>query len=310
MAPTVWITGAYGFIGRQLANHLSQQGLKVIGIGNGQWSDVDAKSWGVSHWLEGEINSHNLDALLSIHGTPDTIFHLAGGASVGESIADPYLDFQRTVATVAELVEWIRQHAANTRLVAVSSAAVYGVGHDNQIAVDAKLNPFSPYGFHKMMMESLCKSYGDSYGLRSVVVRLFSVYGSGLRKQLLWDICSRVYAKTPVLTLGGTGNELRDWTDVRDIVCLLAKSANLATEHSPVINGGSGIGTPINDIAEIIVDAWGTNTPIEFSGQSRAGDPKNLVSVPCKLENSHFDWHYSVKDGISDYVKWFKKEME
>ena len=96
----------------------------------------------------------------------------------------------RTVATTAELLEWMRLAARNAKLVSVSSAAVYGAGHTGPIREEDALLPFSPYGYHKLMMENLCQSYAVNYGLSVMVVRLFSVYGSWLKKQLLWDMCS------------------------------------------------------------------------------------------------------------------------
>jgi UDP-glucose 4-epimerase len=310
MSSTFWITGAYGFIGRHLAQYLAQQGHHVVGIGNGSWSETDANTWGVSCWFEGKINHANLDKLLTIQGKPDAIFHLAGGASVGESIGDPYHDFERTVLSAAKLLEWLRLNVTDVPLVVASSAAVYGAGHENQIPTDTKLNPYSPYGFHKMMMESLCKSYGERYGIRSVIVRLFSVYGAGLRKQLLWDICQRISHKTPLLTLGGTGNELRDWTEIRDVVRLLADAAILVGCHAPIVNGGSGKGTSIRGIANIMVAAWSTHTPIEFSGESRPGDPKNLVASPSEINGKTFSWRYNIHKAIPEYIDWFQKEIK
>ena len=110
---------------------------------------------------------------------------------LGASIANPYEDFTRTVATTAELLEWMRLGARNARLVSVSSAAVYGAGHTGPIREEQALLPFSPYGYHKLMMENLCLSYAANYGLAVMVVRLFSVYGSWLKKQVLWDMCSQ-----------------------------------------------------------------------------------------------------------------------
>ena len=103
-------------------------------------------------------------------------------------MANPREDFLRTVATTAELLEWLRQEAPRTRLAAVSSAAVHGTGHAGRIAESAPTRPLSPYGYHKLMMERLCRSYASSYGLPCLVLRLFSVDGPGLRKQLLLSL--------------------------------------------------------------------------------------------------------------------------
>jgi UDP-glucose 4-epimerase len=126
----VWITGARGFIGRYLARHLHALGCSVSGIGHGGWPVREAAQWGVSYWMNGEISSSNLGQMYSSVGRPDVVFHLAGGASVGAAVANPHEDFTRTVVSTAELLEWLRQYSQETRIVAVSSAAVYGSGHN------------------------------------------------------------------------------------------------------------------------------------------------------------------------------------
>ena len=116
----------------------------------------------------------------------------------------------------------------------------------------------SPYGQHKLMMEQLCNSYAVSFGIRSTVVRLFSVYGPRLRKQLLCDICCRLARGETGLVLGGTGGEIRDWTDVRDVVRLLAKVGELPQRETFwIMNGGSGRGTSIAEIAKYAGQALG-----------------------------------------------------
>ena len=104
----------------------------------------------------------------------------------------------------------------------------------------------SPYGQHKLMMEQMCRSYAVTFGIRSTVARLFSVYGPNLRKQLLWDLCSRLHSGERTLVLGGTGAEMRDWTDVRDVARFLVKLDD-SPQSKPfqIINGGSGTAPPL-----------------------------------------------------------------
>jgi UDP-glucose 4-epimerase len=305
---TVWITGANGFIGRYLACELAEAGYVVNGVGHGALDDAEKQRLGLQIWLNGEIDAANLNALAAGGGLPSKVFHLAGGSSVGLSIAQPFEDFSRTVASTARLLEWLRVSAPECRLIVASSAAVYGADHEGSISENAAPAPMSPYGQHKLMMEKLCESYAATFGIRATVARLFSVYGPHLRKQLLWDICSRLRQDQRALVLGGTGAEIRDWTDVRDVARLLAHIGEIPQQNAyRVINGGSGCGTSVADIAGMLVKNWGSQTALTYSGVSRAGDPTSLVADAACLRQLPFDWRISVEQGLSNYVKWFKE---
>ncbi|OJU24934.1 MAG: UDP-glucose 4-epimerase [Nitrobacter sp. 62-13] len=306
----VWITGANGFIGRYLARRLADAGKTVHGIGHGALENPDRNRFGLQRWLNGEIDAANLSAIARAEGLPSTIFHLAGGSSVGLSIAQPYEDFSRTVVTTARLLEWLRSSAPACRLIVVSSAAVYGADHRGLIPEDAATAPMSPYGQHKLMMEQLCRSYAVTFGLQSTVVRLFSVYGPNLRKQLLWDLCSRLRRGEQTLELGGTGDEMRDWTDVRDVARFLVMMNDMPQSKSfELMNGGSGLGTSVADIARMLTKKWGEGIAVRFSGVVRAGDPFSLVADPAGVHAVGFDWQIPVSRGVTDYVDWFKDQV-
>jgi UDP-glucose 4-epimerase len=274
----IWITGARGFIGRHLARECASRGHRVHGIGHGSWLDAERNAWGITGWLNSEVTSAGLDVLASQQGSPDVLFHLAGGSSVGASVAAPREDFARTVVATAELVEWLRTRAPATRVVAASSAAVYGDGWDAPIPVTAAVRPCSPYGAHKAAMETMLAGHARSFGLRFAIVRLFSVYGPGLEKQLLWDLCTRLAAGHAQITLGGTGDEVRDFVYIADAARLLANAAESAGVDCPVFNGGRGVAVSVRRLAEALICAWPARVTLGFSGESRSGDPRRLVA--------------------------------
>jgi UDP-glucose 4-epimerase len=310
---SAWITGAHGFIGRHLARSLQADGIKVSGIGHGFWPEIEAKNYGISYWLNGEISANNLRQMQQVLGLPDVIFHLAGGSSVGFAITHPREDFTRTVVSTAELLEWLRQDSPATRLVAVSSAAVYGSSYSNAISENVRLSPFSPYGTHKLMMEELCRSYATNFGLKVVLPRLFSVYGTGLKKQLLWDLCGKIAAGGNV-DLGGSGNELRDWINVRDVVYILNRISQSASVDAPTINIASGTATSVRAIAELVAEQWsniGSSKPlIGFNGQSRPGDPFSLVADITQMRRYITATLIPGTQGIAEYVAWYHNTME
>ncbi|QFY62014.1 SDR family oxidoreductase [Rhizobium grahamii] len=305
----VWVTGTHGFIGRHISRTLASKGHFVAGLGHGAWPEMEAAVWGVSAWLNGDIAASNLGQLQRLSGSPKTIYHLAGGSSVGAAIAQPREDFARTVSSTAELLEWVRQYTPNTRIVAISSAAVYGSDHEGPIREDALLTPYSPYGYHKRMMEDLCRSYGASFGLAFAIPRLFSVYGAGLKKQLLWDLCSKLAGNNGEIELGGTGHEIRDWVHVEDVARAVVACADLADTSGPVVNIGSGEPLTVRDVARRMIDAWAIHghpkRDVVFSGKSRAGDPFSLLADVTRLGSILPCLNHTTDAGFDAYVGWY-----
>jgi UDP-glucose 4-epimerase len=263
-------------------------------------------------WTNGEISLGNLSALANVRGKPAVVFHLAGGSSVGAALAQPREDFARTVNATAELLEWVRLESPGTAVVVTSSAAVYGSGHAHPIGEQVATKPFSPYGAHKLLMELLCASYGASFGVRTAVGRVFSAYGGGLRKQLLWDVCSRLETGESDLVLGGDGEELRDYVHVRDVARAIGALGNEVSPAAPLFNIGTGRATSVRTLVSLLMDRWQTsvgasqNLSLSFSGKSRPGDPRYLVADTERLSALGVTCETPIELGVSEYVRWFR----
>lgn len=299
------ITGARGFLGRWLARELSARGVEVVGLGHGGWPEHELAC--VKRWVNGEVDSAGLEAAAAESGLPDMIFHVAGGSSVGASFQLPREDFRRTVVSTAALLEWVRVHAPQVPVVFVSSAAVYGSTAADPISEDTIAAPVSPYGTHKSMAETLCISYARNFAARVAIVRLFSVYGPGLRKQLVWDLCTRFQTAPDGITLGGTGDERRDWIHVRDAVRLLTIAGEHASSSCPILNGGTGAGTTVRVIAETVAAEFGAR-PVKFSNECRAGDPHALVADVRRARRLGFTPVELLVPGLRETVRWAQSQ--
>jgi UDP-glucose 4-epimerase len=302
MDKTIVITGAYGFLGRHVARLFARKGHTVFGIGHGEWSREEWETWGLSAWRQADIT---LAALKDYVECPSLIVHCAGGGSVSFSLEDPLSDFERTVVTTAHVFEYVRLHAPSCRVVYPSSASVYGTVETMPIREDCRAAPISQYGVHKLMAEQMTLSYARQFGISAAIVRLFSVYGCGLRKQLLWD-ASRKFANHDAV-FNGTGDEVRDWLNVEDAAELLLAAAEHASPECPTVNGGSGIGVTVRDVLHHLGDLLRCDLTPSFSGTRRTGDPSRYVADTSEAKAWGWQPNQHWKEGVAEYAAWWTR---
>lgn len=302
----IWITGSSGFIGQHLASAAAAEGSSVSGIDIVAVPPGTEKNGVINNFVCGSVTAETLNALMRASGTPDEIYHLAGGSSVGFSVQFPYEDFERSTGSTAHVLEWIRTVSPKTAIVFVSSAAVYGENHHAPISEHAPPSPFSPYGYTKYMSELLIESYSKNFGIRSSVIRLFSVYGNGLRKQLLWDVCSKFSSRSQKVSLFGTGDEQRDWLHISDAAAMILHAARHACVGCCTVNGGTGLSVSIRDIVDEVRQQWSSPAETIFNGEQRAGDPVYLVADTMKGKELGFSAAVPWREGVAGYVRWFK----
>jgi UDP-glucose 4-epimerase len=300
---TVLVTGAYGFLGRFTSLHFKNQGWRVIGMGHGHWGFENPFEYGIARWIEADIDFYTLS---KINEELNCVVHCAGGSSVGDSVQYPLHDFNKTVSASINLLEYLRIHQPLAKFIYPSSAAVYGKKINKAIKETDTLCPISPYGFHKRIVEELCASYSTNFSISTMIIRFFSVYGPGLKKQLLWDACNKLQLGGNII-FSGTGEETRDWIHVNDAAKLIFCLA-LSVEKNKIINGGTGETRTTNHIIKSLSSLFEDNCNVVFNQEYREGDPKHYWANISKAKKLNWQPKIKIEDGLREYVEWFKRQ--
>lgn len=299
---TVLLTGACGFLGSRIAKRLSAAGYRVVGIDRCESADPSLSDHHVM-----SLPDQRFFEILAAE-TPGAVVHTAGPASVVGSVDDPLADFNGSVATHAFLFDAVRRFSPDSRVVMLSSAAVYGDPVSLPVHEDAPLAPISPYGFHKIMCETLAREFHVVYGVRTCALRIFSAYGAGLRRQILWDVCEK--AVQGHVELMGSGQQTRDFVHTDDVAaaieCLLAS----APFEGEAYNCASGVETTIRELAEKLAACVNPAAPVSFSGVDRPGDPMRWRADISALSRLGFKPSVAFDDGVAEYCAWYQQQRE
>ena len=245
------VIGVAGFIGRYIARYFSEQGWSVIGIDSSPPENAPLAN--LAKYYRLSLPDAELATVLQ-ENYPSLCVHCAGRASVGLSIIDPSADFHSGTVLTFEILNSLRLYTPDCRFIFLSSAAVYGNPESLPIRETQSLAPISPYGFHKRQSEQLCLEFTKVYNLKTAIVRIFSAYGPGLRRQVLWDICQKAITQDS-LKLQGTGTESRDFIHALDIAKALLVIAHSAPMEANIYNLGSGREVAIAELANLILEA-------------------------------------------------------
>lgn len=289
----VLVIGAAGFIGRFVSRYFTEQDWISIGIDS--TPPENAPLANLSAYFQLNLPDRELGAILKEH-TPDVCINCAGRSSVAWSFTEPYHDFISNTVLTEEILDTCRLNIPDCRFINISSAAVYGNPESLPVREDARLSPISPYGFHKLQSEQICQGYYKIFSIPTLSVRIFSAYGPGLRRQVLWDICRKALSSEGV-RLQGTGRESRDFIHAYDIArafMVLAKSAPMEGE---VYNLASGQETTISELSSILLTALHFDGDVIFDRHIPNGVPLNWKADITKIASLGFRPSITINQG-------------
>ncbi|MEO7219148.1 MAG: NAD-dependent epimerase/dehydratase family protein [Gemmatimonadaceae bacterium] len=304
----VLVTGGAGFIGSHIAEALVAKDTDVTVVDNLSTGFTDnLKS------LEGRIRIERLDlvdgdiaALLA--NDFDAIIHAAANAYIPTSIEDPERDLLDNVIATHRLLAAVRKVSPKTSFVYISTAAVYGEGSGVPITEDELTRPVSPYGVSKLAAEHYVTLYARLYGLKTNAVRLFSVYGPRLRKQVVWDFMTRLAANPEELIINGDGTEERDLNHVGNVVAAVLLVAERGDMTGDVYNVAARDSVSIDELARMLSKAMGINPSFGHTGQTRPGHARSWKADISRLEALGHLPAIGYEAGLADTVAWFRAD--
>ncbi len=296
------VTGGAGYVGSHLVAALIERGDEVVVVDNLRQGHRAAVLAG-ARLIEADLaDAPRLDAILA-DGPWHAVFHFAALSLVGESMAQPFRYLLDNGATGIALIAACVRHGV-TRFVLSSTANLFGTPARIPIDEEAAIDPSSPYGESKLMIERALFWAGRVHGLRSACLRYFNAAGADPAGRLGEDhdpethlipiAIDAALGRRPPLTVFGTdyatpdGTCIRDYIHVADLADAHLRALARLEEGSVIYNLGNGRGHSVRDVVRAVEAVTGRRVPL-LEGARRAGDPPVLVAASERI-NRETGW--------------------
>lgn len=308
----VLVTGCAGFIGSHLTERLLKEGFEVIGIDC--FTDYYPREIKEAN-MASAMNHKNFDFiegnLLKMREYPlyvDYVFHLAAQAGVRASWGKSFGAYTRNnIEATQRLLEFYKGEEIK-KFAYASSSSVYG-NTELPMKEDSLLKPVSPYGVTKLAGEFLCRLYWENYGIPSISLRYFTVYGPRQRPDMAIHKFVRAILKGEEITVYGDGTQTRDFTFVDDVVEATVLAAT-SIWRIGVFNVGGGSRISVNNLIEKIESITGKRVRIKHVGEQE-GDVTDTLADISEISMG-LNWKPKVKmeEGLKRFVEWFTSGKE
>ncbi|MGC9445112.1 MAG: SDR family oxidoreductase [Candidatus Methanospirareceae archaeon] len=303
------VTGGAGFIGANLAAALLLDGHEVHIIDNlstgKRGNIIELVSQTDCTFIKGSVT--DLDLLRTVFSDIDCVFHQAAIPSVQRSVEDPRATNEANVSgTLAVLIA--ARECGVKKVVYASSSSVYGDTPTLPKTEEMIPNPKSPYAVSKLTGEYYCRVFSEVYGLKTICLRYFNVYGpkqdpsSDYAAVIPRFITRALEQKSPIIY--GDGTQTRDFTYVEDVAH--ANIQSMKQEVEGIFNIACGEQISINELARIVMDLVGVNLPVIYD-EPRSGDIKDsLADISRARKELVYNPGYSLTAGLEETIRWFQ----
>ena len=292
----VLVTGGAGFIGSHLVDKLLEEGHEVIVIDNlstGRKDNLTNIKERISFF---NVDVTNFERILPLCNKVDWVFHLAGLADIVPSIENPLKYYNSNVNGTISLLEASRIQKVKKFIYAASSSC-YGIPNEFPTKESSAISPMYPYALTKSQGEQAALHWNKVYGLKTISLRLFNVFGPRSRTSGAYGAVFGVFLAQKLsnqpFTIVGNGNQLRDFIFVTDVVDAFIQSANSNIDNA-VFNVGTGNPQSINKLVGLLDNKAGhINIP------KREGEP-DQTNADISLIKSNLNWSpkVSFKKGV------------
>lgn len=304
------VTGAAGFVGSTLADHLIAAGDTVIGVDNlSAYYDPEIKRSNLRsaaespsfEFVEADLSSVELAPLLD---GVDVVFHQAAQPGVRLSWADGFGEYVAANIELTQRLLEVCRSSDPSRFVYASSSSVYGQAARYPVREPDPTVPFSPYGVTKLAAEHLCRAYAANFGVPTVALRYFTVYGPRQRPDMATHRLIEAARRGDSFPLFGDGSQIRDFTYVGDVVRANLLAARADVEPGSVFNVCGGGATRLLDLVQLVGDTVGREVKIDW----RPAEPGDVAQTGGDdgLIRSVLGWSPTTRleDGVARQVEW------
>lgn len=317
---TILVTGAAGFIGFHLCQHLLNRGETVIGIDNlNPYYDVQLKQARLDQLQSPEfkfylVNIADTNAISEIFTTNPSIsnvVHLAAQAGVRYSLTHPFAYADSNLVGHLSILEACRHLPKLKHLVYASSSSVYGANQKLPFAVnDPVEQPISLYAATKRSCELMSYTYSHLYGIPATGLRFFTVYGPWGRPDMSAFLFTKAILEEQIIPVFNHGDMRRNFTYIEDIIqgtvaCLDKPPLSMPIPHR-IYNIGNNRSEPLMHFIEILENSLGKKAKIRFEAMQLGDVKETIADISETTKDLGFLPKTNIEEGLRNFVDWYR----